>query len=475
MKRTLYVKFLGAYVLFAVFGFLIVATLVYNMTRDYCEREKARNLYAEATQIANTYASDLYNSETSLETVRRQLTVIASYLDATIWIINPSGRLVVDSSQELKPDSEIVIAGFSPQGVNGSYYLMGDGWGTFHEEVMSVFSPITADFQVLAYVVIHTPVSGIEQMTQQFLNISYLLLLVLLLLSLIILFFFTSLVYIPLRRITAATEQYATGHMDYKLQVDSDDEMGYLAATLSYMAGEIDRSEEDQKKFIANVSHDFRSPLTSIRGYLKAMLDGTIPADAHEKYLQIVLNETERLTKLTNDLLSLNNLSSHGMILDKSDFDINRTIRATAATFEGVCREKNLAFDLILTEDEMVVHADETRIQQVIYNLIDNAVKFSNRDSSIKIETTEKRNKVFLSIKDFGIGIPKEDLNLIFDRFYKSDASRGKDKKGTGLGLSIVREIIRAHDENINVVSTVGAGTEFIFSLPKAAVMEEEE
>jgi signal transduction histidine kinase len=163
------------------------------------------------------------------------------------------------------------------------------------------------------------------------------------------------------------------------------------------------------------------------------------------------------------------------MILDKSDFDINRTIRATAATFEGVCREKNLAFDLILTEDEMVVHADETRIQQVIYNLIDNAVKFSNRDSSIKIETTEKRNKVFLSIKDFGIGIPKEDLKLIFDRFYKSDASRGKDKKGTGLGLSIVREIIRAHDENINVVSTVGAGTEFIFSLPKAAVMEEEE
>ncbi|MCR5675466.1 MAG: HAMP domain-containing histidine kinase [Lachnospiraceae bacterium] len=473
MRRTLYFKFLLAYLLFAVFGFLIVASFVYSMTRDYCEREKAKNLYAEATQIANTYAADLYNSETSLETVWRQLTVIAPYLDATIWIINPSGRLVVDSSQELKPDSEIVIEKFAPEATDGGYCIIGDGWGAFPEEMLTVFSPITADYQVRAYVVIHTPMTGIEQMTQQYLNISYLLLVVLLLLSLIILFFFTSLVYIPLRRITTATEQYATGHMDYKLQIDSDDEMGYLAATLSYMAGEIDRSEEDQKKFIANVSHDFRSPLTSIRGYLIAMLDGTIPSELYEKYLRIVLNETERLTKLTNDLLSLNNLSSHGMILDRSDFDINRTIRATAATFEGVCREKNLSVDLVLTDEEMIVNADETRVQQVLYNLIDNAVKFSNRDSSIMIETTEKRSKVFVSVKDFGIGIPKEDQKLIFDRFYKSDASRGKDKKGTGLGLSIVREIIRAHEENINVVSTPGVGTEFIFSLPKADVMEE--
>jgi len=214
------------------------------------------------------------------------------------------------------------------------------------------------------------------------------------------------------------------------------------------------------------VSHDFRSPLTSINGYLKAMEDGTIPPELYPKYINIVLNETDRLIKLTNKLLTLNNLNTQGMILEKTDFDINEIIRRTVSTFEGSCREKKISMDLTLTGDELMVCADLTRIQQVLYNLIDNAIKFSNSDSVIEIETTEKHSKVFVSVKDHGIGIPKESVPLVFDRFYKSDISRGKDKKGTGLGLSITKEIIRAHGENINVISTEGAGTEFIFSLP---------
>ena len=300
------------------------------------------------------------------------------------------------------------------------------------------------------------------------LNISYLMLIILFLLSLIILIFFTEMVYLPLRKITEATEQYAAGNMHYEFQIDSEDEIGYLGATISYMASEIARSEDDQKKFVANVSHDFRSPLTSIKGYLEAMLDGTIPPELYEKYLTIVLNETERLTKLTNSLLTLNNLNTKGMLLDKSIFDINKVIRNTAASFEGTCKSKAIAIELILTGDELFVTADVGKIQQVLYNLLDNAIKFSHPDSIIKIETNEKHNKVFVSVKDSGIGIPKDDQKLIWDRFYKSDLSRGKDKKGTGLGLSITKEIIQAHGEHINVISTEGVGSEFIFSLPVA-------
>ena len=443
------------------------------MTYERLRRDKADSMYQVATQIANTYAADLYNSETSLEAVHQQMVALSGYMGGSpIWIVNPSGRLVLDSSRVLEQNKKDVIVGFDPTVIGTTYYTTGTFWNTFNEETLSVFAPITANYKVQAYVIIHEPISEIKASADGFLNISYLMLIVLFLLSLIILIFFTELVYLPLRKITTATEQYAVGNMGYEFSVESEDEMGYLAASLSYMAGEIARQEEDQKKFIANVSHDFRSPLTSIKGYLVAMQDGTIPEEMHDRYLGIVINETDRLTKLTNEMLTLNNLNTKGMLLDKSDFDINAVIRNVAESFEGTCLDKKIAIELVLTEEKILVNADMSKIQQVLYNLVDNAIKFSHKDSSIKIETTEKHSKVFVSVKDSGIGIPKEDQKLIFDRFYKSDLSRGKDKKGTGLGLAIVKEIVKAHEENIKVISTTGVGTEFIFSLPKAKSMD---
>ncbi|MBD5484255.1 MAG: GHKL domain-containing protein [Lachnospiraceae bacterium] len=474
MRKTLYLKFIIAYIIFGWFGFVVVATFVSNMTTDHLKKQQADSLYREATLIANTYASGLYNNEVSLEVVKSQLDALDTYLNATLWIINPSGRLILDSSAPLDVENEIVIENFDPTVTAGSYYTIGNFFNTFDEDMLSVFAPITSDYKVKGYVVIHSSISGIIKEADNLLTISYIMLVILFLLSLIILIFFTEIVYIPLRKITEATEQYASGNMHYEFSVESEDEMGYLAATLSYMASEIARSEDDQKKFVANVSHDFRSPLTSIKGYLEAMIDGTIPPEMHEKYLTILLNETERLRKLTNSLLTLNNLNTKGIMLNKVDFDINRTIRNVAASFEGTCRAKTIAIELVLTGDEMYVVADVDKIQQVLYNLLDNAIKFSHHDSVIKIETTEKHNKVFVSVKDSGIGIPKDDLKLIWDRFYKSDLSRGKDKKGTGLGLSITKEIIRSHGENINVISTEGVGTEFIFSLSKSDVEDDD-
>lgn len=437
MRKTLYLKFLLAYVIFGFFGFVAVATFVYSMTLEHLKREKADSLYREATLVANTYASDLYNNQASLDAVKTQLDVLDTYLSSTVWIINPSGRIILDSSAPVEIDNPIIIENFDPTVTAGSYYTVGNFFQTFSEETLSVFAPITSHFKVNGYVVIHTPMTTVENSANSLLNISYILLIIMLLLSMIILFFFTEMVYIPLRKITYATEQYAAGNMHYEFQVESEDEMGYLAASLSYMANEIAKSEDNQKKFIANVSHDFRSPLTSIKGYLEAMLDGTIPPEIHEKYIQIVLNETERLTKLTNGLLQLNNLNTKGMLLNRSDFDINQMIRNTAATFEGICQNRLIGIELVLTGEQLTVNADPDKIQQVLYNLLDNAIKFSHNDSIIKIETTEKSSKVLVSVKDNGIGIPKDSLKLIWDRFYKTDLSRGKDKKGTGLGLSL--------------------------------------
>ncbi len=468
MKRTLYLKFVLAYFIFAFFGFIVVATFTSSMTLEHMKRERADTLYKEALLIADSYAADLYNNEITLESVWRQIDAIGTFVDASIWIVNPSGLVILDSGSQPDIENPTTIPNFSPTITGSSFYTVGNFFGMFDEDMISAFAPITSNYKVKGYVIIHTPMSELEASCNSLLNISYITLVILFLLSLIILLFFTEMVYLPLRKITHATEQYAVGNFRYEFQVDSEDEIGYLAASLAYMASEVAKSEDNQKRLVANISHDFRSPLTSMRGYLEAMLDGTIPDELHEKYIGVVLNETDRLTKLTNSLLTLNNLNTKGMILNRTDFDINQIIKNTAASFEGTCRNKLITIELVLTGDEMLVNADMVKIQQVLYNLVDNAIKFSHKNSSIKIETIERSNKLLISVKDSGIGIPADSIKLIWNRFYKTDLSRGKDKKGTGLGLSITKEIIQSHNENINVISTEGIGTEFIFTLEKS-------
>ncbi|MCR4922648.1 MAG: cell wall metabolism sensor histidine kinase WalK [Lachnospiraceae bacterium] len=473
MRKTIYFKFILAYLAFGLLSFLSIAIVSSKMILDDLIKDNANTLYKEANLISTRYAESLYSESLTTEDVAEQLEAIDTYTSSAIWIINKNGK-VMYNSRISEPDAvPLFIKDFDPTDTGNKNYMTGNFYGCFNEEMLSVFSPINSNFKVMGYVVIHTPMSDIIKRKDDILSIFYISLLIMFLLSTIILFVFTFSVYRPIRKISKATKEYAAGNLDYKLEIRSSDEIGQMADSLNYMAQRLSQTEDDQKKFIANVSHDFRSPLTSIRGYLEAMVDGTIPAELHEKYINIVLNETDRLTKLTNSLLTLNNLSTKGMLLEFTDFDINKVIKNTAETFEGVCKEKKIRFKLVLTGKDMYVHADMGKIQQVLYNLIDNAIKFSNQNSSIKVETTEKNETVFVSVKDNGVGIPKDNIKHIFERFYKTDSSRGKDKKGTGLGLSIVKEIISAHNEKINVISTEGAGSEFIFTLPKSREMSD--
>lgn len=299
-------------------------------------------------------------------------------------------------------------------------------------------------------------------------NVCHLTLLIVILLSLFPLLFFWIKIYLPLNGIIQAAALYTDGNPHELISYNNDDELGRLTASLNYLADSTQNSGEYQRKFLSNISHDFRSPLTSIKGYVEAILDGTIPVELQDKYLNIVLTETERLNKLTEGILLLNNFADRGVYLELSNFDIISVIHHTVESFEGTCQKKNLAIHTAFSTDSVLVYADMGKIQQVLYNLMDNAIKFSPTDSEILISVSEKRNRVLISVKDHGSGIAAENLSKIWDRFYKTDTSRGKDKKGTGLGLSIVREIIRAHEQNINVVSTEGVGTEFIFTLSKA-------
>lgn len=468
MKRTLYPKLLTGYLLYGAIGFLIVATFTYHMIFQYLEKKDASSLYRESALISSNYAQSYFNRSMTLEELTRQLETLSAYLSSEIWIVDTRGRIILNTAQADAAQNEQTIPGFDITDFGNRYYQTGTFYDSFTYEVLSVCSPITVNYKVRGYVIIHKPTGTLVTYANSLTQIAYQTLAILFVAAFIVLALFTYVVYIPILKITKGADKYAAGNFEAKINVHSNDEIGYLAASLNYMANELNTLEEDQRKFVSNVSHDFRSPLTSIKGYVEAMLDGTIPVEMQDKYLNIILFETERLNKLTKSLLELNKYGTHGIMLDIRDFDINYTIRMTVQTFEGICKEKLISFNLILTGEKLYVSGDMSKIQQVLYNLVDNAVKFSQPDSAITVETTEKNDKIFISVKDTGIGIPKDSIKKIWERFYKTDLSRGKDKKGTGLGLSIVKEIISAHGENINVISTEGVGTEFIFTLPLA-------
>lgn len=466
MKHSLYYKFILGYLVFGLLGFITIAALSSRMAYYHQLNTRAETLYDEANLIASSYSKVYQGQQQDLTTAYLQLEAVSTFLHADIWIVNRQGTIVVDSNHFAT--SGTTIEDFDPTADGTRSYRTGDYYGLFPYEVLSVMAPITGNYNTYGYVVIHLPLSQIAEESNSNLNIIYITSLIIFALSLIILLVFTKTVYFPLKKITAGANAYARGDLTHQIDIDSHDEMGYLAVTLNYMSDELNQMEEYQRAFIANISHDFRSPLTSIKGYLEAILDGTIPDEMQEKYLKRVITETERLNKLTQSMLTLNTLDRKGY-LTRTNFDINRVIKDTAASFEGTCGKKNITFDLTFSDSILMAYADIGKIQQVLYNLIDNAIKFSHNDSTIYIEASVKHEKIYISVKDTGIGISRDNVKKIFERFFKSDQSRGKDKKGTGLGLAIVKEVIQAHGENIDVISTEGVGTEFIFSIPRAA------
>ncbi len=248
----------------------------------------------------------------------------------------------------------------------------------------------------------------------------------------------------------------------------SDATLRDLIVAVNATANEYKRLSDVRKSFVANASHELRSPLTSIQGFLQAVLDGTISQEESEKYLKIALSETKRLNSLITSLLDLSRLDSGKNPVIPRKFNINEVINEVVVHFEPSLIKKSLQISVDFSREVCYVYADKEKITQVITNLVDNAIKYSPAYSRIVLTTIIQDNKVLVSVKDFGYGISKKDQMLIWDTFYMSDKSRSPVKtKGSGLGLSIVKKIIDEHDERIWVESNRGAGATFIFTLTR--------
>ena len=468
MKKRLTSMFFAAYILLGILGFFLVTFVGSHLLEARLEKSITSDIYQTAHRIAE---SDLVRhniTSANVDSVQSSLSLAANYPDTIIWIINSNGQIILSTRKDISPDHPIDLDGFDPASWGSNYYQIGDFYGYFHDSRLSTIAPITEHLNTRGYVAVHYLMSDLYQSRSSLLWIIQLLFVITYLMTAVLFFFYSFYIRKPLYAITKGASEFANGNLSYQIPVKSENELGYLASNLNYMADKLNRNGEYQRQFISNISHDFRSPLTSIKGYVEAMIDGTIPVEMQEKYLKIISYEAERLEKLTRGLLTLNELDIHKRMLNIQDFDINQIIKSTAASFEGTCTTRQILLELILSGQTLYAHADLEQIQQVLYNLLSNAIKFSPDHSTITIETTEKNGKIFVSVKDHGIGIPKSSLNKIWERFYKIDRSRGKDQKGTGLGLAIVKEIISAHGQHINVISTEGVGTEFIFTLEQA-------
>jgi len=466
MKHPFYLKALLAYAVLALLSFFVTASLGRQLIEDRTVSSLASQEY-EAVNALSPSALEICLGSSDAENGKNELSAAASASGFTFRVIDTSGNLIFSTADPSLTEPR-KIEGFDYASFGPGYYTKGGFFGLDGEDGLHVLLPLTSSYRTGGYIASSVSFSEAASRRDRYLLPCYIVTAVNALLALLLLAFLDLSIYRPLRRIRDGARQFAAGNFSHRIDVVQNDEIGELAGTLNVMAQDLKKNNEYQQQFISNISHDFRSPLTSIKGFTEAMSDGTIPPELHPHYLSVISGEADRLKKLTESILTLNSMHPDSVVLKMSEFDINELLRGTAEVFEGSCRKKKISISLLLTGEKLTVRADRGKIGQVAYNLLDNAVKFSDRGGLIEIETSIRRGECTVAVRDNGCGIEPDALPKIWDRFYKSDASRGRDKTGSGLGLSIVREIINAHGQTITVTSTVGAGTEFVFTLELA-------
>ena len=480
LKRSFFDNLVWAYLLVATLSFAGLALFTNYSTQQLLVNERASSLQSQASMIATQYAKNYFEGHINNVQLSEQLTSLQNLFGKEIWLTDENGQFIaVSSDRRIYAKDELPGEGQLPSTLDKisetiplrhSFVRTGPFYNLLPQTTISVGIPIMTGSQYTGYIILHSSMEDIVNIKNGILKMLCLAYFVVLLLCLLFIYHLSQKILIPLEQINNVAAEYSNGNFDTTLEVDEKNEIGELATSLNHMADELQKVEQYRMNFISNVSHDFRSPLTSIKGYLEAIQDGTIPPEKQSHYLDVVLNETKRLTKLTSGLLTLKDFNSPtAIILKKRIFDINDMITTTIDSFEGYATKRDIKILPDLPPTPLMVYADKDKISQVVYNLLDNALKFSQPHSSIFITALDlDENKVSISVKDMGDGISEEHQKHIWERFYKADTSRGKDKSGTGLGLAIVKEVIKAHDQTITVESTQGKGTTFTFTLQKS-------
>ncbi len=351
---------------------------------------------------------------------------------------------------------------------DGKYFARTTLDGIYREEKYVAAYPIYyKNNRVFGIVIVSTDTSDVSTFTDMVLKMFILSAIAALGISFLAISIFSYNLVKPLKQMAQAAKQFAKGDFSVRVNESSNDEIGELAVSFNNMAESLSSAEVTRRSFIANVSHELKTPMTTIAGFIDGILDGTIPPDKNDYYLHIVSDEVKRLSRLVRSMLDLSRLDSGELKLNYKTFDLLSTLVTILISFEQEIDKRNIEIRGLELISPKKINGDKDLIHQIVYNLIENSVKFTNEGGFIEFDITEDISKTVFRIKNSGTGIKKSEIPLVFDKFYKTDKSRSKDKKGLGLGLYLVRSIIRLHGGDITADSVYGQYTEFVFYIPK--------
>ena len=473
MKSVYLRNFVATATLVAV-CFLLTTLSFIGIARSYVINDYQTTMESSADEVARLASAVADYEGLHSWSLSMNLSSIANSTGNHIFITDEDGEIVCCSDRRQNCDHvgkklpKEVTAMLSPQGTLRLTSTLGGLYGDKHHVIARAVSD--REDKLIGYAFVTSASANMFGAWENFLGIAVLVSLIVFTLALVISLFYSKRMARPLDEMAAASRKFARGDFSVRVKQveDPTDEMGALIESFNSMADSLEKAEERRSEFIANVSHELRTPMTTISGFADGILDGTIPPEEEKKYLRSISDETKRLSRLVREMLDVSQMRSRASDPAKRTvFDLTELVLQTMLSFESRATKKSLDVDPQLPEKHILVRADRDGITQVIYNLIDNAVKFAEKGSCITIRLYKDEDKAYVSIRDFGETIPPDDLPFIFDRFHKSDRSRSLDKSGVGLGLYLVKAIINSHDEDIAVKSENGV-TEFVFTLPLA-------
>lgn len=470
-------------------SFLVLSTILTSLVNTY-NIDVKMNSMADAAYSASMYLRGQFTESGCedftdyLHEKKREIMPVVDLLSINVdnmmlWVVDETGDTVLtggswkaDSAQS---ESLLRNATF-PESVihtlntDGTISDTGNLSGFFDKGHctygVALYAP---DSRFIGAVIASTDSVGMSQLLEAMDNTVLMSTLWIMLAALIAVYFITERMVAPLKSMSRAAKSFAKGKFDARVTVTGSDEIAELAVAFNNMAENLATANEMQRSFVANVSHDLRTPMTTISGFIDGILSGAIPEEKHEYYLGVISEEVRRLSRLVTALLDISRMQAGERKFTMADFDICELSRQVLISFEQKIEAKKLDVSFECDSDRMDVIGDRDAIHQVLYNICDNAIKFSHDGGKYDIRITEKDKRIHVSVYNEGVGIPSEDVARIFDRFYKSDKSRGLDKSGVGLGMYISRTIIDAHGEKIWAESELGKWCRFTFTLPKGA------